>query len=257
MRVRWLVQLAAVCLASCSAACQAAATLSPTAADTPTPSATATATRVWFPPTTTPTPTLTPAPATATPGAPSGLGAVLLSDDFSSRKLWTTGAMEGGNIAYGTHELSLAVAIPKGSLISLREQASFSDFYLEIRAAPSLCLGRDQYGVLFRAASPNDFYRLMVSCDGFVRLERLVNGNGTLLHDWTPSLQINPGVPGAYRLGIWAKGSELRVYINNAFQFSRQDAALAQGGIGVFTRAAGDNAVTVTFSDLVIRAISQ
>jgi hypothetical protein len=181
---------------------------------------------------------------------------VLLRDDFSSHKLWKTGEMDDGNIAYGQNELSLAVARPKGSLISLREQTALSDYYLEITAAPSLCRGNDNYGILFRVASPTDFYRLLVSCSGQVRLERLVNGQGTLLQDWTPSPQINPGEPGAYRLGVWAKGKELRFYINNTFQFGRQDAALAEGSLGLFARAMGDNAVTVTFSNLIVYSIN-
>ena len=177
---------------------------------------------------------------------------MLFSDDFSAHQFWQTGVMDAGNLAYGKNELSLAVAIPKGSLVSLRDKTALGDFYLEITATPTLCEGSDTYGILFRVVSPADFYRFMVSCSGQIRLERLVKGQATLLQDWMFSPQIVPGVPGAYRIGIWASGNVMRFYINNVFQFTRQDTALSAGTIGVFARSMGDNAETVSFSDLIV-----
>ena len=256
MPLKRVVTFLTICLAISLAACQPVQVVVPTATLPPTPSPTATATPVWFPPTPTLTLTVTPLPATATPQPPADTGAVLLSDDFSAKKFWQTGVMDGGNVAYGKNELSLAVARPKGSLVSLRDQTNLGDFYLEITAAPSLCEDSDTYGLLFRVVSASEFYRFLVSCSGQLRLERLGNGQGTLLQDWMFSPQIVPGMPGAYRLGIWASGSELRFYVNNVLQFSRQDSALVSGTIGVFARSAGDNAVTVSFSDLIVRQAS-
>jgi hypothetical protein len=252
MPLKRVVKCLMICLAASLAACQPVQVDIPTISPTLTPSATTTATPVWFPPTPTPTPIASPVPATATVPPPSTTGAVLLSDDFSAHQLWQTGVMDDGNVAYGKNELSLAVAKPKGSLVSLRDKTSLGDFYLEITATPSLCENSDTYGILFRVVSASDFYRFLVSCNGQIRLERLIKGQGTLLQDWMFSPQIVPGVPGDYRLGIWASGDELRFYINNALQFSRQDAALSAGTIGIFARAMGDNAETVSFSDLIV-----
>jgi hypothetical protein len=252
MPLKRVVECLMICLAASLAACQPVQVNTPTATLTLTPSVTATETPVWFPPTPTPTLIASPVPATATVPPPSATGAVLLSDDFSAHQFWQTGVMDSGNVAYGNNELSLAVSKPKGSLVSLRDKTSLGDFYLEITATPSLCQDSDSYGILFRVVSATDFYRFLVSCSGQIRLERLVKGQGTLLQDWMFSPQIIPGVPGDYRLGIWASGNEMRFYINNALQFSRQDAALSTGTIGVFARAMGDNAETVSFSDLIV-----
>jgi hypothetical protein len=252
MPLKRATQCLLIFLAFSLAACQPVQITSPTPAHTLAPSATVTVTPVWFPPTSTPVPAATALPSTPTPPLPADLGVVLLSDDFSAHQLWQTGRMDAGNVAYGANELSLAVALPKGSLVSLRDKTSLGDFFLEITISPSLCLNNDTYGLLFRVVSAVDFYRLLISCSGQLRLERLVNGQGTLLQDWMLSPQITPGVPDAFRLGVWASGDKLRFYINNVFQFSRQDAALTTGSIGVFARAAGDNAVTVSFSDLIV-----
>jgi len=66
---------------------------------------------------------------------------------------------------------------------------------------------------------------------------------------------VPPGAPSSSRLGVWAEGKEMRFYINNEFQFSVSDPSLVSGTIGVFIRSAGENAVTVSFSDLVVREI--
>jgi predicted membrane-bound spermidine synthase len=56
---------------------------------------------------------------------------------------------------------------------------------------------------------------------------------------------------------VWANGKEMRFYINGELQFSVKDPSLSAGSLGVFIRSAGDNAVTVSFADLVVRAIDK
>ena len=236
-------------------ACQPLTLATSTVTATPLPSPTATITQVWFPPTATPTLAATPLPPTATPQPPTGLGAILLQDDFSAHKYWQTGRMDAGNIAYGNQELTLAIAQAKGSLLSLRDQAVLTDFYLQITITPSLCQASDIYGVLFRA-NGTDFYRLLLNCAGQMRLERLLNGQGTLLQDWTYSSLLTSGMLGPHRFGIWAVGKNLRFYIDNTFQFGSTDAQLVIGAIGVYARSMNDTAETITFSDLVVNQVS-
>jgi hypothetical protein len=237
------------------AACQPATLAPPTETATFLPSPTDTITPVWFPPTVTPTLEATSPPPTATPQPPSGLGAVLLQDDFSAHKLWQSGRMDAGNIAYGNNELTLAVAQAKGSLLSLRDQTILTDFYLQITITPNLCQESDIYGLLFRA-NGTDFYRFLLSCAGQMRLERLVNGQGTLLQDWTYSPLLTTGTLGAHRFGIWALGKSMRFYVDNTFQFGASDATLAIGAIGLYARSMNDTAETITFSDLVVNQVS-
>jgi len=54
---------------------------------------------------------------------------------------------------------------------------------------------------------------------------------------------------------VWIAGDEIRVFIDDYFQFSARDPVLTGGSLGLFARAAGDSALTVSFSDLVVRQV--
>jgi len=64
---------------------------------------------------------------------------------------------------------------------------------------------------------------------------------------------IPPGAPSTSRLAVWAKGKEMRFYANGEYLFTVSDRSLASGNLGVFIRSAGEDDVTVSFSDLIIR----
>jgi hypothetical protein len=247
--------LAFVGLAACSIL--ANQPLTPTSSAIPTLILTDTPTTNWFPPTFTPTLFNTPLPSTATPAPPPPVGSLIYQDDFTHQGLWTTGEFTVGAIAYGNGELSLAISQPKGVLISPRAEPALSDFYLEVTAIPSLCLDGDNYGIQFRMASPSDYYRFIVSCNGQVRLERLKGGLGQVLHDWSASAQALPNNTGTYKLGVWAVGNDIRLYIDNVLQFSVSDASLSSGGLGLYARSMGDTAVTVSFANLAVYQASR
>lgn len=220
---------------------------SETATVTPMPSATI----VWFPATA----TFTPPPThevEPTQDLHPALDEVILSDSFTNPDLWQTSRTTVGSIAFGNRELTLAVASERGMLHSLRADAQLDDFYLEIDALPSLCRAEDAYGLLLRASSAIDAYRLLVKCDGQLRMERLKNGEYLVLQDWTTSGQVFPGGMIRVRLGVWALKDELRVYINDVFQFAVRDVVWPAGQVGIFARSAGKNPLTVNFSNLVV-----
>ncbi len=220
---------------------------------TVTQTSTTTATIVWFPP----TGTFTPVPTrqvTPTPDLRPVLGDLLLEDPFTDTKNWSTSRTAVGSIAYGKGELTLAVAADRGGLVSLRKAPELGDFYAEIDALPSLCRGEDAYGLLLRASSTQDFYRLALTCSGRVRLERLKGGEIVILQDWAPSGLI-PGGMLPSRLGVYARRNELRIFINDVYQFSAKDPVWESGTLGVFARSAGDTPLTVSFSNLAVYSL--
>jgi hypothetical protein len=223
-------------------------TLTPTITETPT------VTILWFPPTDTPRPVLTPTPVPTRNDKP-GIGKETFSDTFTTDSQWDLAQTGGGSMAYSINELTLALSQPKGSLSSLNHALLLSDFYLEIDVKPSLCRGDDQYGLLLRAATTLDNYRLLVTCNGLLRLERLNHGKTVVLHDWTPSGQVRPGAPAVVRIGAWALRNEMRIFINDVYQFSTSDKIYPTGGLGVFTRSAGNTSLTVNFSNLHIYSL--
>ena len=70
-----------------------------------------------------------------------------------------------------------------------------------------------------------------------------------------PSGDVPPGAPGEVRIGIWAVGAEMRLFLNGRYQFSIREPSFPSGTIGVFVSSAGDTAVIVSFSDLVIQNV--
>jgi hypothetical protein len=223
---------------------------------TPAPTETPTPTVVWFPS----TPTKTPVPRaepTATVEMRPGIGALLFEDDFSSAGDWQLGQSAKGTVAMGVNELSIALVQPRAYLSSTRTEPTFGNFYAEITASPNLCVGLDEYGLLFRVRSLGDFYRFSLSCDGQVRLDRVVGGAGGSPQPWLASASVPRGAPSSSRLGVWAVGKELRFFINDEFQFAVSDGYHASGLLGVFARSAGENAVTISFSDLKVYQVGQ
>jgi len=216
---------------------------------TPTP----TATVVWFPPTDTPTPFPTLViTSTLEIQAPSG-GDMIFSDDFSDPSQWLLGQTETTSIALGNKSLTLALDQPGAYLYTLRDNPTLTDFYLEVTASPSLCRDGDEYGLLLRVSEALDFYRFSLYCDGSVRLDKYYNGKASSPLPKTLSGAVPPGAPSSSRLAVWAKGKEMRFYINGEYQFDLKDHTLLQGNLGFFIRSAGDNAVTISFSDLIVR----
>jgi hypothetical protein len=230
------------------------------ATETPLPIPTATAelapteTIVWFPP----TPTRTPFPTreiVPTPDRRPGIGALILEDDFSQAgddALWQTRRIEGGSTAYGNNQFTIAISEPKISMLSLRSEPALDDFYLEMTLSPSLCRGEDAYGIVFRATDELNFYRLLTNCNGQMRLEKANSGALGIVHDWTASGQIPPGSPLVLKVGVWAHGDDLRIFVNDVYQFGETDTLRGSGRVGVFARSAGQTPLTVSFDNLEI-----
>jgi hypothetical protein len=182
-----------------------------------------------------------------------GLGEVIATDDFSRSSTWDTATSNEGSASISRERLTLAVQ-PGVYLISLQRNIIAGNFYAEITARPSLCRGADEYGFLVRANAAT-YYRFALTCNGQAHAERVSLQERHDLHEPVLSGDVPPGAPGEVRIGVWAAGQELRLFLNGRFQFSFTDFNLSSGTVGVFAYAAGDTPVTVTFSDLVVRAV--
>jgi hypothetical protein len=211
-----------------------------------------TQTIVWFP--ASETPTLLAFPTyTATPEMSPGIGAETLSDDFSDDSVWDTATSNQGSAAISRNRLILAVQ-PQYYLASMRHELIVRDFYAEITARPSLCRGEDNYGLVVRGIG-SSFYRFVLACNGQVRAERISGGTGLSIHEPVPSGDA-PAAPGEVRIGVWAVGGDMRLFLNGRYQFSVMEGTFPSGGLGVFVRSAGDTLTTVTFSDLAVYEVN-
>ncbi len=224
---------------------------SPTDSPAPTASPIPTATIDWFPASPTPEETLIPQ-ATPTPEFFPALGALLLTDDFSDPSVWALPTGTLASAALDLNQLTIVLNDPRAYLAATRTDLYLTDYYLEVTARTSLCAGLDEYGVLLRAASPADFYRFSLSCDGQFRLDRIRGGTASSPVAWTFSSAVPQNPPASVKIGVWVTGDEMHLYLNDQYQLTANTPLIPGGTIGFFARSAGENAVTVNFSGLTV-----
>jgi len=181
---------------------------------------------------------------------------MILYDSFTQPAIWDMPSSAQASATLARNRLLLSINGP-GPLrvISMRSQPVLGDFYAEAMVDISLCSGTDQYGMIFRATSRNDYYRFVVNCNGQARLERLRGGETYPLLDWLSSGDAPFGAPAQVKMGVWAVGRELRVFLNDHFQFSQTDPVFTNGTLGFFIYAGGQTPVTVSFSDLSVYSV--
>ena len=254
-RVIMGISIMLVILAACTPSAPVP-TLTPEPTLTPTPTLSPTPTIVWFPPTNTPTLAAAAAEPSPTPFPLPQLGELLLTDDFDDPGVWTLAQSTRGGTALGANRLSVVINEPGAYVSTTRADVFLADFFLEVTAETSLCAGADEYGLILRAASPSDFYRFSLSCDGRLRLDQIRGGTASSPLPWTTSAAVPRNAPAASRLGVWANGDVFHLFIDDAYQVSVPAAALDGGTIGFFARSAGQNAVTVNFSELMVWDLS-
>ena len=244
-------------LAACGLILSACSGLTPIPTETPTSFSieTPTATIVWFPPTNTPTafPTRFQNP---TEEYHPGVGNMIFVDSFDQPELWNTSSSSQASATVTRNRLLLSITGPGPlTILSLRSQPVVGDFYAEAKIDISLCSGKDQYGMLFRASGSRDYYRFSVNCSGQSRLERLRAGETYPLLDWFSSGDNPVGAPAQVKMGIWASGREMRIFLNDHLQTSQFDPVFSNGTLGFFAFASGQTPVTVSFSELSVYSV--
>jgi len=215
---------------------------------------TVTPTIVWFPATNTPTPLPTMFVPPTQEEHP-GLGSLIFQDTFNNAGLWSTGLPEGASATVERNRITLT-SRPKFPILSFRSEPILTDFYAEVNASLSLCRNSDLYGLLVRLMSNVDYYRFLLNCNGEVRAERVRNGEVIPLQDWIPSGDAPLGAPGEVKISIWAAGAEMRLFLNDRYQFTVRDPVFRSGSIGVYAMSNDTTDITVSFSNLNVYQVA-
>ncbi len=204
------------------------------------------------PPSTTPLPTFTSEP-TFVPGDPRGeLGVPDWQADFTLETDWYAFDAENASILRRNGTLVLT---GKNSDISEVWGLSYpvlSDFYLEYTINTGRdCIGRDRYGMVVRAPTPNEGYLFGVSCDGAFRVLYWDGNEFTTLQDWAETEFINTG-PGVFnRLGVKAQGNKLSLYANGNLLADIEDDRLSEGKFGAFIKGESTAGFRVTVTEVL------
>jgi len=215
------------------------------------PSATATATG-------TPGGTLTPtATTTLTPTATLGaddpraaLGSPTWHEDFADGGDWGLYADAHVRFELGDHELRMTAFNPNfynGWLLSWRKA---SDFYLEASVEVGACAGRDAFGLMFRAPNASQGYLYGISCSGEYVLRTWNGESMSNLVVWTADGAIPSGPDLARRIGVWASGDKLSLYVDGKFLRQVTDATYTEGLFGLFVSSGSTPDFTVSVTSL-------
>lgn len=120
------------------------------------------------------------------------------------------------------------------------------DFYLEVVfTTGESCAGKDRYGILFRAPENTMGYLYNVACDGSYQLRIWDGEQFTDLINWTVDASIAQGPEINQRLGVWAEGDRLVLYVNGFEVGEARDSTFSEGTFGVNIAAAETEGFTV------------
>jgi len=109
-----------------------------------------------------------------------------------------------------------------------------SDFYLEVLfTIGDSCEGKDRYGIFFRAPDNTQGYLYNVACDGSYQLRLWDGEQFTDLINWTVDPHIAKGTDVSQRLGVWAEGDQMVLYVNGFQVGEVRDSTYSQGTFGV------------------------
>jgi hypothetical protein len=216
-----------------------------------------TETIVWFPATNTPTITPLPLPS-ATEVSISGIGENLTVDPFSETTKWTEiqeSNPSPNRIILDEEGMVFALNEPPVRLSSLNTDLFLNDAFITITATINRCSTLDTYGVLFKAASEGIGNRLVLNCNGEIRLEQLRTNLVLPLLDWTKSGDVPYGAPGTVRIGIWTSGPEIRVFLNDHYQFTFFDSFYKTGSFGFFANSLDSAGLNIRFSEVEVHRV--
>jgi len=190
-------------------------------------------------------------------GQASGGEDLVFGDDFSpdSNGSWLLETDESGSTVIQDGRLVVDVSQPGTLQYSALEEPSLADFDLAVEA--ELLNGdRDAtYGLLFRMASSQEFYRFELTGDGRYVIERH-DADGTwhrLVDGWQQSSAIMTEPGAVNQLRVTAVGPALTFYINDTLLQELQDSRYAAGKLALDAGTFSDERTIAAFDNLTIR----
>jgi hypothetical protein len=192
---------------------------------------------------------------TPTPEILVGLGEIIYEDRFVSSEGWLLPQTQRGEINIGNGEINIIINEPGSYFDGFLEEPDLNQYYAEITANPVLCSPQDEYGFLFSVSGINQYIRLALNCSGEVRMDQLLAGSTTLLYPRTRVASIPAGALSVTKIAVLVMIDEIHIYINGDLLFSLEGQQNSKGSFGIFARSIGETAMTVSFSDLVIRDV--
>ncbi len=106
-----------------------------------------------------------------------------------------------------------------------------TNFYYEADINVKACSGVDEYGLVFRGPDYSSGYFFALRCNGEYSL-RAYDGEYNTIVYWQYSDAINTGANQSNRVGVWAEGNTIRLYINGKLIKQVTDDTFSGGHFG-------------------------
>jgi len=174
-------------------------------------------------------------PATSTADTRPGVGrSVIFPTPSTTRRFGNTAGSDDASAILTNSRLVLSITQPGPlAIASLRNQSIAGDFYAEAhgkyqpvqrhRPVRDALSAPQAAGIIFASCS---------TATGRKRLERVRGGVTYPLLGWLPAMTHPWEAPAQIKLGVWAVGREMRLFLNETYQFSLTDPVFSAGTSG-------------------------
>jgi hypothetical protein len=163
------------------------------------------------------------------------LGPATWTDNMDTAYYWYLLDTANTKFTEGEGKLVMKSITPGGGEEwGLSNQPSMDDYYLQATfITGDSCSGLDRYGLLARAPEENKGYVYEFSCDGHFRLYTWDGQNYNALQEWRTSGSIQSGSNQTNVMGIYMKGSDIRLYANGHKIAEFTDSTFNHGQFGL------------------------
>jgi len=199
----------------------------------------------------------TQAPATTAP-QPAGntagpSGTVLFHDDFSNPSSgWDQTTVSDGSTDYANGGYRILVNTTSLSMWANPGQSLPNDVRIEVDATKSSGPDANGFGVICRYADKDNFYKFIVTSDGYAGISKISSGNVIVLSSPDGKLQtVNNINKGAASNHIRADciGSNLTLYVNGNQVATATDSSITGSDTGLFAQTYDTGGVDILFHD--------
>ncbi len=175
------------------------------------------------------------------------LGAATWTDNMDNANNWYLLDTANTKFTEGDGKLVMTSINPGVSEEwGLSDKPSMDDYYLQATfITGSTCSGVDRYGLLARAPDQDKGYVFEFSCDGHYRLYTWDGKNYNAIQEWRTASSILAGTNQTNIMGIYMKGTTLRLYANGHKLAEFTDSTFDHGQFGLVIGSLNTNNLTV------------
>lgn len=186
-------------------------------------------------------------------------GTLLYSDDFSNiNSGWPTRSPGPQKSIVGYKDGRYQIAVFQKDIVTIAcPPPKFTDFAMEVEATLDWNSDEREYGVLMRLMNEDNYYRFVITSDGYYGFFKRLNGKWIGLIPGTNSNAIHTGMNGMAKniIEVECKKDSFTFYVNRVKLGEYIDNSFESGKIGLEATAYGDGGVQASFDNLKVWAL--